>query len=137
MKEIIQQHPIILFDGDCLLCSGFIQWVIKHDASKRIHFAALQSSKGQQLLQAHGLPKEELQSVVLVHRQTAARHSTAVLQICRLLGKPWKYLYALHVIPLFIRDAIYRFIAARRHSWFGSGKKCLLMTANLQKRMLL
>ena len=46
---------VILFDGVCNLCNGFVQFLIHHDQASRFRFAALQSDAAQALLVAHGL----------------------------------------------------------------------------------
>jgi predicted DCC family thiol-disulfide oxidoreductase YuxK len=40
------------------------------------------------------------------------------------------------VIPKFIRDAVYDFIARNRYSWFGKKDQCMIPTAELKSKFL-
>ncbi|HEY0262517.1 MAG TPA: DUF393 domain-containing protein, partial [Chitinophagales bacterium] len=55
---MLENKNIILFDGVCNLCNGFVQFVIKRDKNALFQFASLQSEIGQEMLQPHlGSPK--------------------------------------------------------------------------------
>lgn len=129
---------IILFDGVCNLCNGFVQFVIRHDAAGRFRFAALQSEAGQALLRQHQLPTPaEPDSVVLVTDGRAYTHSAAALGILQGLGGGWRQLGRLgQVFPRFLRDAVYRLIARYRYRWFGRQDACWLPTPELRARFL-
>ena len=128
---------IILFDGVCNLCNGFVQFIIRHDPAGRFHFAALQSEAGQALLAAHGLaPVVEPESVLLLHEGRLYSHSTAVLGIARELGWPWRLAGVGKVLPRAWRDALYRFVARHRYRWFGRQESCMLPTPALKSRFL-
>ena len=130
--------PIILFDGVCNLCNGFVQFLIRHDAPGQFRFAALQSAAGQELLRAHQLPAPpEPDSVVLVADGQAYTHSAAALGILARLGGPWAVLArAGRLVPGPWRDALYRLIARYRYRWFGRQAACWLPTPELQSRFL-
>ena len=57
---------IILFDGICNLCNGFVQFVIRHDKKNKFKFASLQSEGAKKLLEPFQFPLEELNTIVLV-----------------------------------------------------------------------
>jgi predicted DCC family thiol-disulfide oxidoreductase YuxK len=129
---------IILFDGVCNLCNGFVQFVIRHDVVGRFRFAALQSEAGQALLRQYHLPTPaEPDSVVLVLDGRAATHSAAALGILHGLGGSWRWLARLgRVFPRSLRDAVYRLIARHRYRWFGRQEACWLPTPELRARFL-
>ena len=131
---------IILFDGVCNLCNGFVQFVIRQDPAGRFRFAALQSAAGQAVLKAHGLDAAiiaaEPDSVLLELNGQLYSHSDAVLRIARGLGGPWRLLLAGYVLPRPWRDAAYRFVARHRYRWFGQQESCWLPTPELQGRFL-
>ena len=128
---------IILFDGVCNLCNGFVQFIIRHDPAGRFHFAALQSEAGQALLAAHGLaPVTEPESVLLLSGGRLYSHSAAVLGIARGLGWPWQLAGVGEVLPRAWRDALYRFVARNRYRWFGRQESCMLPTPALKSRFL-
>lgn len=130
------QHSIILFDGVCNLCSSSVQRVLKNDKDGHFLFASLQSSVGQQILQQYHLPVNHLQSFVLIENGTAYTRSTAALKVARKLQGGYKWLYPLIVIPIFIRDAVYNFIARNRYKWFGKRASCWLPKPEWKSRFL-
>lgn len=129
---------VILFDGVCNLCNGFVQFVIEHDAAGQFQFASLQSTAGQELLRAHGLPLlPEPESVVLVTGGRAYTHSAAALGVLARLGSIWGLVGRVGgVFPRFLRDAVYRLVARNRYRWFGRQESCWLPTPELRARFL-
>ena len=127
---------IILFDGVCNLCNGAVQFVIRHDPNARFHFAPLQSELAQQLLAKwqHNIPTYS--SIVLIADEKIYIKSTAVLTICGQLSGGWKMARTLLIIPRFIRDGVYNFIARNRYRWFGKKKECMIPTPELKQRFL-
>ena len=136
LVKISNEHPILLFDGVCNLCNGFVQFVIERDPDAQFKFAALQSEKGQELLQHFGLPQKELFSVILIENEKAYSRSTAALRMTRLLKSPWKISYAFIILPTFIRDFFYKKIALNRYKWFGEKDSCMIPTPELKSRFL-
>lgn len=134
-----KSSAVILFDGVCNLCNGFVQFVIRHDSRGYFRFAALQSAEGQALLRAQGISlpaTPDPDSVVLVEAGQVYTHSTAVLRIARGLGGAWPLLGAGRLVPRPWRDAAYRWVARNRYRWFGRQQACLLPTPALKSRFL-
>ena len=127
---------IILFDGVCNLCNGFVQFLIRRDPRGRFKFASLQSEAGRQLLREFGYSEYPLTSIVYINGARSYEMSTAVLQILNSLGGFWPVFSILRVIPRGIRDWVYRFIARRRYLWFGKKEVCMIPTPNLKQRFL-
>lgn len=133
--------PVILFDGVCNLCQGFVQFVIRHDPAGQFQFAALQSAAGQRLLAEQGVPAPapgtDPDSVRLLADGRLYSHSEAVLRIARRLGSGWALLAAPGwLLPAAARDALYRYVARNRYRWFGRQQECWLPTPALKARFL-
>jgi predicted DCC family thiol-disulfide oxidoreductase YuxK len=128
--------PVILFDGECNLCNGFVRFVLPRDSAGRFKFASLQSPFGQQLLSGHSLPTNTLDSVVLAEEGRVYSRSTAVLRILRHISGPWPLLYAFTLVPRPLRDAVYDFIGRNRYRWFGRRESCLMPTPENRNRFL-
>ena len=131
----------ILFDGVCNLCNGFVQFVIRHDATGQFRFAALQSEAAQALLAAHCRPQTpaalaDPTSVLLVADGRVYAHSAAVLRIAGRLGGIWRLAAVGWLLPGPWRDALYRYVARHRYRWFGRQESCLLPTPALRGRFL-
>ncbi len=128
--------PILLFDGICNLCNGFVQEVIARDDRGVIRYTSLQSEVGQQLLAKAGLSIFSMDTVVLIEGEKKYLKSDVALRIFRHLGRGWSYLYYLSIIPKFIRDAIYDLIARNRYRWFGKQDACMLPRPEWKDRFL-
>jgi len=130
------QQPVVLFDGVCNLCNSSVQFILKRDKKKQFLFASLQGKAGQALLRQFNLPVNELFSFILVDGDRYYVRSTAVLQMLKRLGGGWRLLYAFIIIPRFIRDAVYNWIARNRYKWFGKQESCWVPTPELRSRFL-
>lgn len=129
-------HPVVLFDGVCNLCNGFVQFAIQQDPKARLRFAALQSEAGQQLLARFGLAGQPLKTVFLIENQRLYRKSSAGLRVLYHFGGAWRLLYALTIVPAPLRDLVYDYIARHRYRWFGQRPTCWMPTPDLKQRFL-
>jgi predicted DCC family thiol-disulfide oxidoreductase YuxK len=132
----MHSKPIILFDGVCNLCNGAVQFVIAHDPQEKFLFASLQSEAGQQLLKQYQLPLTEFTSFVLIQQNKLYTKSTAALQVAKQITGAWSCLYLFIIVPRFIRDAVYNWIAQNRYRWFGKKDACMIPTPELKARFL-
>ncbi|MGF7046522.1 putative DCC family thiol-disulfide oxidoreductase YuxK [Paenibacillus sp. DS2015] len=119
-------RSIVLIDGVCLLCQGITKFIIKRDPEMRFYFASMQSVQGQELLKRGGISTQSLDSFVLIENGVYYTESTGALRVVRHLKAPWPWIYILRVIPRFIRDRVYRFVARNRYRWFGQSDQCML-----------
>jgi predicted DCC family thiol-disulfide oxidoreductase YuxK len=128
--------PIVLFDGVCNLCNRSVQFIIKRDKKKQFRFASLQGRAGQQFLQQFNLPANDFNSFVLVENSKVYTRSTAALRMFRKLGGGWTLLYAFIIIPPFLRNAVYDWIARNRYKWYGKREECMVPSPELRERFL-
>lgn len=128
--------PIILFDGVCNLCKSSVQFIIKRDSASHFMFASLQSEFGKQQLMRFGIPVQELNSVLLIQEDRLHQKSDAALEISRRLDGLWWLLYGFKIVPSFIRDIVYDFIARNRYRWFGKEETCMVPTPELKSRFI-
>jgi predicted DCC family thiol-disulfide oxidoreductase YuxK len=112
-------HPTILFDGTCGFCNAMVCWLIAHDQRGVMRFAPLQSPTGQRLLARFGMPLDYDRSLVLVESGRAYLSSTGSLRIARHLTWPVRLIAAFIVIPPFLRDATYQWVADHRYLFAG------------------
>ncbi|MDZ5811163.1 thiol-disulfide oxidoreductase DCC family protein [Halorubrum sp. AD140] len=134
--EISDDGPVILFDGVCNLCSGFVQFVLPRDTEEKYRFASLQSDVGKELLAEHDLPSDELESVVLIEDGESYVKSSAIIQIATGLGGFYRLLSPFRYVPRSIRDRIYDFVADHRYRWFGKKDQCMMPSGDVQSRFL-
>ena len=128
---------IILFDGVCTLCNGFVQFIIKRDRDDVFRFAALQSTLGQKLLAERRIDVQKVDSVVLIDPGVAYYlKSEAALHIGRHLKGYRTFSKVLNLIPNGLRNIIYDLIARYRYAWFGKTDQCVVPTAALRAKFL-
>lgn len=130
------QQPVILFDGVCNFCNSSVHFIIKRNRKKDIRFAALQSEAGKRLLNEYRLPAGEMESIVFIENGNAYQRSSAALRICRRLSGAWPLCYGFILVPRFIRDAVYNWIAANRYKWFGVQEQCMIPTPEVRERFI-
>ena len=129
-------HSIILFDGVCNLCNGAVNFVIKRDPGNVFKFTPLQEKQGVLLLKKHAIDAQELDSIVLVENKKVYTKSSAALRIARKMSNLWPLFFVLLIIPRFIRDGVYDFIAKNRYKWFGKKEQCIIPTPGLREKFL-
>ena len=127
---------VILFDGVCNLCSISVQFIIKHDPKRQFRIASLQSEFGQQVLAQFGLPADELNSFILLEDGKIYTKSSGALRVTKKLNGLWPMLYGFIIVPPFIRNAVYSWVAHNRYKWFGKKEACWLPTPELRKLFL-
>lgn len=135
-KVLADDALVVLFDGQCNLCSGTVQRLITLDPEAHLRFASLQSTAGQHLRRTFAVD-ESVDSIVVISDGRALVHSSALIAIGRALPQPWKVVAAgASLIPRPLRDAAYRFVAAHRYRWFGQPTQCWLPSPQLMQRFL-
>lgn len=132
MENTLNSNPVILFDGVCNLCNSSVLFIIKHDPKKQFRFASLQGDYGQQVLKRFQLPSNTLNSFILLKDDQIFTHSTGALKVAKELSGAWPLLYVFIILPAFIRNAVYQFIANNRYNWFGKKESCMVPSPALQ-----
>jgi predicted DCC family thiol-disulfide oxidoreductase YuxK len=107
-------QAIVVFDGECGLCNGFIAWLIRHDADGRFLITGSASEVGEAVVARAGLEPDITASTLLVWDGEAFLRSDAVIRVARALRWPWRAAISLRIVPRSWRDAVYTFVAARR-----------------------
>lgn len=130
----VSTNNLILFDGVCNLCNGAVQFVIKHDKKGIYSFASLQSELGKNIIKNAKKPISD--SILLIQEDEIYQKSSAALRIAKQLNGLFPLLYIFMIVPKFIRDWVYDWVARNRYRWFGKEESCWLPTPELQSRFL-
>jgi predicted DCC family thiol-disulfide oxidoreductase YuxK len=136
MLESTNTGSIILFDGICNFCNASVNKIIEHDKKNVFKFAAIQSEAGKIILTEFSIDTSKTDSILLIENNTIFTKSTAVLKIAKQLSGLYKLSYAFIIIPPFIRNAIYDFIAKNRYKWFGKKESCMIPTKEVSGKFL-
>ena len=131
--------PVLLYDGTCGFCADSIQFILRHERGRTLHFAALDSAYGRAVLARH--PElRAVDSMLLVEPVSAGEperilaHSAAALRVASYLSGFWRLLRVARLVPRPIRDAVYRLIARHRHSL--SSAQCIIPSEHDRARFL-
>ncbi|WP_339785512.1 thiol-disulfide oxidoreductase DCC family protein [Paenibacillus sp. FSL R7-0313] len=134
--DVHQGHPIVLVDGVCHFCQGLTKWIIKRDPEGKYHFASLQSDVAKELLEKGNLSTDSMDTFVLIEYGKYYTRSTAALRLAKSLKFPYPLLYVFIIVPKFIRNAVYNWVARNRYRWFGKDEACMLPTPEIKDRFL-
>jgi predicted DCC family thiol-disulfide oxidoreductase YuxK len=133
---MLENNKIILFDGVCNLCNSAINFVIKKDKKNVFRFAALQSEIGQELTSKFNIDTNKGDSIILIDGDKHYEKSSAALRIARQLSGAYPLLYGFIILPKFIRNTVYDYIARNRYKWFGKKESCMIPTEELKSKFL-
>ena len=130
--------PTMIFDGECVLCSGTVQLVLRHERAPVLQFTTTQSAAGRLLAARHGIAADDLDlTFVLIDGDAALVRSDAALRVAAHLRAPWRWLGILRLVPRGLRDAAYCAVARRRYRLFGRREACFLPAPEQRHRFLL
>ena len=139
---------IVVFDGICNLCSGVVDFVSARGPRGVFTFVPMQTPQGQQLLEAHGVSIDQVDTFLLIRgggdsgggggsgsgggdggggdggKGEALVRSDAAIAIAAELRRPWNLLTGLRLVPRSIRDRVYSLVARNRYRWFGKRATC-------------
>ncbi len=127
---------IIVFDGVCVLCNGWVDFLLRFDRARRYRFAAMQMPAGRGLLAQHGLDPQDPVSFLLFDEAGAHTDTDAIIRVVSGLGGAWRLAKLGVLLPLFMRNPPYRAIARNRYRWFGKTRACRLPDAESAGRFI-
>lgn len=120
---MIENKKIIFYDGLCAMCNRFIRILITLDKKEKFLLAPLQGKNGKILQKKFSKELKGIDSVIFYNKKVYTK-SSAVINILSELGGTYKLAYIFNIIPSFISDSIYDYIARNRFQWFGKLDKC-------------
>ena len=133
---------LVLYDGVCAMCNGLVRFLLERDRGRdRFRFLALQSELGREVVRARGGDPDEVSTLYVLTspgRPGERVRARGRAGICAMTaaGGPWLLLHALRVLPTFLLDAGYRFIARHRYRIAGRLDACPLPAAEHRHKFL-
>jgi predicted DCC family thiol-disulfide oxidoreductase YuxK len=128
--------PIIIFDGYCALCSGWVAFVLRHDHAGQYRLLSAQSPLGHALYVHYGLNPQDYETNILIADGVATFESESSIRMLEGLGLPWRFAAAFRILPLAWRDKMYETVARNRLNWFGKRATCYLPDAKFADRFI-
>jgi predicted DCC family thiol-disulfide oxidoreductase YuxK len=129
-------RPIIVFDGKCVLCSGFARFILRADRHARLRLMAAQTPLGEALYRHYRLDPLNYETNILLEHGRAAFKSEASIRIFEILGLPWSLVAVVRLLPMPLRDRLYDIVARNRLRWFGARDTCYLPDPSQRERFL-
>lgn len=117
-------RPIIVFDGYCALCSGWAQFVLRHDKAEKYRLLPAQSELGRAIYMHYGLHPEDYETNILIENGEAFFKSEGSIRMAEGLGFPWSLAAIFRILPLALRDPLYEWVARNRLKFFGKRESC-------------
>lgn len=131
------QRPIIVFDGECVLCSGWVRFLLKRDRAGRFRFAVTQSYTGRVLMERAGVNPYDPSTFVLSDGGSITVQTEAIASVLGTLSFPWPLMGATMMLaPSWVRNPVYRFVARNRYRIFGRRAYCYTPSPELASRFL-
>ena len=134
------EKPLIVFDGVCILCSGFVRFVVARDPHATFRFVSAQSPLGQALLRHYDLDTDDFETNLLIADGRAHGKLDAITGVMDLLGDGlggiWRVALLARLLPRPLRDWLYDRIARNRYALFGRTDTCIVPDASWRARVL-
>ena len=129
-------ESVLLFDSTCVMCSSLVLWIIRHESDRRLGFAALQSDVAVRKLRGFGITDIDPDTMYVIEDGHCYARSDAVARVGRHLRWPWRVVAATAVVPVVVRDRVYRFVARNRYRWSGTRAACDVPPPSVRRRFL-
>jgi len=134
--NIPSDQRIVLYDGVCKLCNGWVNFLLRYDKTRSVRLAAVQTSKGKALLEAAGMSPDEINTIVLLDRGQVYLRAEAIFRVMKEMPWPWRAFSVLRFFPKFISDRCYNLIAKNRYRLFGRFDACQKPQADYPGRFI-
>jgi predicted DCC family thiol-disulfide oxidoreductase YuxK len=130
------EKPLFIYDGHCVLCSGWVQTVLRLDKKGRFRMLAAQSPLGQAIYVHYGLDPVHHDTNLVLLNGVAYTKSRSSIIIVASLGFPWTLARVGLLVPRAMLDRLYELVARNRIRWFGKHEHCMLSLAGYETRFL-
>lgn len=136
IQKALAKQPLLLFDGECGFCNKTLQFFMRHEKeSKKMHFVPLESPTGKALREYFEIDRK-IDSIILIKDHSAYIKSCAALRLAPFMKGLWQLAIVFVLIPPFLRNMVYDFIAWRRKKIAGRVESCALFSEQDKKRFI-
>ena len=138
ISKVPTDKQLILFDGVCNLCNSSVLYVIKRDKKDKFLFAPLQSDIGKTIINKFQIDTDNTDSILLYNpkNESLSYKSSAALHVAKQLGFPINILSVFLIVPTFISNWVYDYIAKNRYKWYGKKDVCMIPTPELKSKFI-
>jgi predicted DCC family thiol-disulfide oxidoreductase YuxK len=129
-------RAVIVFDGYCALCSGWVSFILRHDRHAIFSLLPAQSPIGRALYVHYRLDPQDYETYILVSDGVAWLKSEATIRMMQSLGFPWSLARVFRLVPRPWRDRLYALVARNRFRVFGRRATCYRPDPRYEDRFL-
>lgn len=135
--ELPKNKKIILFDGVCNLCDATVNEIINKDKKDEFRFVALQSDLGKEITRYIGIDTSKIDSIIYyVPGHAYHIKADAAIQIARTIGGVYSLLAAFSILPSWLKNSAYDFVAKNRYKWYGKKEQCMIPSPEVKAKFL-
>lgn len=128
---------IWLFDSECALCDFGVQYTLSYECAPAINFVSIQSEEGRAIAIEHGVSPDDPSTFLFIHGGQAFEKSDGVFALINHLKGPVRLLRVGRIVPHFLSDLIYDFVARNRYLIFGRTDACIVPDPSTKHRFVL
>lgn len=136
IESRLADKNVIVFDGVCVLCNGWIKFVLRFDHNKDFQFIIAQSELGETIYSALGLKSDDYETFIVVTDNKISTKLDGVFALFHKLGWPWRILSFGRILPQPLKNVCYSLVAKNRYAIFGKRDVCILPTPEIKARFL-
>ncbi len=136
VPDFPDDRPLIVFDGECVFCSAWVQFALKHDKRQRYRFLAAQTPLGEALYRHYELNERDYETNILIEGGRAFFKSDGSIRMVAGLGAPWSAVKIFRLLPRKLADRLYEFVARNRLKIAGRRASCFVPTPAQRDRFL-
>ena len=127
------KKDIVVFDGVCVLCNRFFNWLIKNDKDEKFMYTNFQSNFSKK----NNLKLKEINSVAVIKTNGKKIYKVqAVYYILKKIDRYYIVRILIKLLPLFLTNICYDLIANFRYRIFGKYKTCIIPNENVRKNFI-
>lgn len=127
---------LVVFDGVCVLCSGFARFILKRDRAFAFRLTTAQSPLGQALYRHYGLDPDAFETNLVLADGRAHAKLDSIAATGERLGGPWRALSLLRLLPRSLADWLYDRVARNRYALFGRTESCMIPPPEWRDRFI-
>ncbi|MBP1870513.1 putative DCC family thiol-disulfide oxidoreductase YuxK [Ensifer adhaerens] len=136
VPDFPDDRPVIVFDGECIFCSGWVRFMLRHDRQGRYRYLTAQSPLGRALYRHYGLDDRNYESNILIENGIARFKSDGSIRTLAGLGLPWSLVNICRILPAALRDPLYDLVARNRYRIAGRRQTCMVPSAEERGRFI-
>lgn len=136
IQNQINNRDFIIFDGVCVLCNGWVKFVLRFDKKENFLFVIAQSELGEAIYAELGLKSDDYDTFIIVRNGEMYTKLDGVFALLGAIGWPWKIVNIGKVLPKGLKDWMYDRVAKNRYALFGKRDTCMMPTPEIKARFI-